>query len=227
LLLEQFADLDERCSVARFERHGATEVVERDVGVAILSLEDAELAVQKCAIGGRLERALITSARLCPPAGGRGGPRRGNRVLKIAEAQDLDPPGEIDHRAVDRQRRFERSQRLVVAAERQQRLPASDERRDVLRRDTQRQVERVHRTLVVLLRQRHVGRTDLGREQRRRPFQRQRKFTLGVAEIVVLQIAPAEIDTLGARRPPQFRRHDWVEEVGVPRHGRKRWHDCP
>ena len=135
LLLEDFANLDERDGVARIERRRAPEMVERNLGIPVLPLEQAELAMQERAVGRGLERALVAGARLGAPAGGRGRPRLGNDVLQIAEAQDFDAPREIGQRAVHGQRGFERRQRLVVASEREQRLPASDERRHVLRRD--------------------------------------------------------------------------------------------
>ena len=225
LLLEDLTDLHERRRVGGIERRRATEVVDRGLGVPVLPFEQAELAMQERAVRAGLQRALVTGARLGPPARGRGGPRPGDHVLKIAEAQDLDPPGEIGHRAVDGQRRFERRQRLVVAAEGEERLSTPHERRDVLRRDAQRVIECSHGTRVVLAREGDVGRPDLGRIQRRRPLQRRSELPIGVLQIVVLQVAPAEIDAVGVSRPPQLLRHRRVDEFRVLRHSRQRRYD--
>ncbi len=224
LLLEDFTNLHERDGIARVEIRRAPEMVERNLDIPVLPFEQAELPMQERAVGGGLQRALVTGASLGATAGGRGRPRLGNHVLEIAEAQDLDAPREIGERAVHGERGFERRQRLVVASEGEQRLAASDQRGHVLRRRAEGGVERAHGAVVLLARQRHVAGAGLRRIERGRPLQRRRKLPIGAAEIAVLQESPAGIDPFRPGSTPQFLWHGRKHEIGVARHRWDRWH---
>ena len=125
--------------------------------IALPALEQAQLAMEKCAIGRRGERPRIGGPGLLRPSGGDRGSRSLDDVLQAAKPQDVDAARQVGQRRIHRERGFERRERVGLALQREQRLAAADQRRHVSRRHLEHRVKIGDRRVVVLSRNRHVS----------------------------------------------------------------------
>ena len=145
------------------------EVLERGGGVALLTLDAGELAIEERTVGRARNRRQVGLVRLVETTGLRRLARARQPLLHGAEPEDFDAARQIGLRRIGGNRRFERRQRVDLAVEAEQRLAAADQRRHVavLRIQLQRPIEMRQRRLRILLRQLDVPQRGFGRIERR------------------------------------------------------------
>ena len=212
--VEQVANLRQRSRVAGLERHRLAEVLQRLVGGALLTFDGGELAIQERTIGGAGNRAVVERDRVIHAPG----PRRLSRAIQVvllaAEPQHLDAPRQIRQRRIDGQRRLECRQRVGLPVQRQQRLPASDQRRQILRLPLERPIEVRQRRLHVLARDLQPAQGRRCRIECRRRLQRRVELPFRALQLAGLKQAPAEIMIAGRGCSDQIRRDDRHDELG-------------
>src|SRR2546427_656896 len=128
----------------------------------------------------------------------------------------LDAPADVGERRVDGQRGLERDARVALAVERQQRLTAAEQRRQVVTLDLERAVEMRERRFGILLRQLDVPERRLRRIERRRSGQGVAKLALSGLEIARLQVRPSARKRVRDRTIGERGRYRRPSEVREP-----------
>ena len=168
-------------------------MLERPVEIAFLPLDGGELAIEKRAVGRRGDRGGVSLHRFVEPAGARRVARARNPLLGVPELQHLDAARQIGERGIGGERSGERGERLRLAVQREQRLPAGHERRHVrgLWAQLQRAIEVRQRRLRVLARELEVAEREFRRIEIGRGVKRGAELALRRLEIAVLKELPA------------------------------------
>ncbi len=190
---QDVAQQAERRCVGRVERNGLAQILERRILVAPLALDDREFAIQERRVRRPADGRAIRSNRFVAPAGARGLPGRRHVLLHDAEFQDVDPPLQIDQRAIGGKRRLEGVDRLCVPSERQQRLAPAGQRRGVVGLARECPIEMDERRTRLLAGELDVAAGGFRRIEVRSSFQRLGNLAVGVPKIARLQEEPGAL----------------------------------
>ena len=216
------ADERQRAGVNRIERGRLLRVRERRIEIGRAPFDRRKLAVEKRALRRRGDRALIGLPGFVELTAVGELARRRDLLLDVAKPEHLGAALQVRQRRIRRDRRFERAERGVGAAEREQRVPLPRERRGVRRVLRERAIEVRNRRLRILARQRDVSEAGFGRIERGGDSRDRVERPVRVADVSRLQELPRRtvlVDERGRGRP---RRRRGEHEVGKLRR-RDRW----